>query len=101
MEAAGAKRKRALESWSVDEVVAWLRGCDVVAGDALDVLVAKVTEGEIDGEVLSTVTEADLGARHAPAQRCAGAAVAPGAALARARALRQPPLVSCSPPLRC
>ena len=72
MEAAGAKRKRALDAWSVDEVIAWLRGCDVFAGAALDELVAKVTDGEIDGEVLATVTEADLGALDLRAQRAAG-----------------------------
>ena len=87
MEAAGAKRKRPLGLWQVDEVVAWLRGCDIFAGEALDALLAKVAENEIDGEVLSTVTEADLGAWLARPQRCAGPALAPGARSAR-RVLR-------------
>ena len=63
---AAAKRKRAADGapvsdWSTDEVVAWLRGCDAVPPDSLAALLARVEDAGIDGEVLATLTEDDLG----------------------------------------
>jgi hypothetical protein len=62
---AGSKRKwesTPLAAWGTDAVLDWLRGCDAVSADLLEPLCARVTENEIDGEVLATLTEADLGA---------------------------------------
>jgi hypothetical protein len=58
----GTRKRKALASWSVADVVTWMRGCDALTADVVDALVARVEENEVDGEVLSTVTEADLGA---------------------------------------
>ena len=58
----GSRKRKALAAWSVADVVAWMRGCDALTADIVDALVARVEENEVDGEVLTTVTEADLGA---------------------------------------
>ena len=68
----GTKRKwegAPLAQWPVDAVVAWLSECDALSGDAsaLEALLAKVRDNGVDGEVLATLTEADLGARRSRA----------------------------------
>jgi hypothetical protein len=92
MAAAGAGSKRKWEDtplaqWSTDAVLEWLRGCDAVSAELLEPLCARVTENEVDGEVLATLTEADLGAPAPPRGGGGGAWFARRAARGAGRAL--------------
>jgi hypothetical protein len=51
-----------LGDWDTGAVLSWLRSCDAVPVDLLEALTARVEEQEVDGEVLASLSEAELGA---------------------------------------
>ncbi len=52
-----------LASWDVEAVSSFLLACDALPEDVRAAVAAKAEEDSIDGEVLATLSEAELGAR--------------------------------------